>query len=183
MLDLDGKPYYGATTDRRGNFVLELSPGAHTVTANAEALYDLHLFLKISEAGVNPDQLRLVVDPGRLCCKVADGASFPPLLSAPQPHYPPAAAATRSHGQVAIWLEINPDGSVAAANVESGHPLLKAVALAAARGCRFEPSDGPQRHARIIYLFTNFGDTLQPVVPRYSTPYIVEVISQDDRIY
>jgi hypothetical protein len=54
------------------------------------------------------------------------------------PIYPPLARAARVSGDVEVALRIRPDGSVESAEVVSGHPLLKVVALDSAQHSIFE---------------------------------------------
>ncbi len=61
----------------------------------------------------------------------------------PQPVYPPTARAVRAAGKVVVNIEVAPDGSVVKANAESGHPLLRAAAVAAARQAKFKPGPSP----------------------------------------
>jgi TonB family protein len=61
-------------------------------------------------------------------------------IALPQPAYPAAAKAVKASGQVNVQITINEDGSVMAANAVSGHPLLQAAAVEAARNARFEPT-------------------------------------------
>jgi TonB family protein len=58
----------------------------------------------------------------------------------PQPAYPALAARAHASGQVVVMLIVNNDGKVMAAQVMSGHPLLRTAALKAARDARFTPS-------------------------------------------
>ncbi|MDQ3219273.1 MAG: TonB family protein [Pyrinomonadaceae bacterium] len=60
--------------------------------------------------------------------------------SLPRPMYPPAAAAVRAGGTVSISVVIDEEGNVISARAVSGHPLLRAAALAAAREAKFEPT-------------------------------------------
>ncbi len=60
--------------------------------------------------------------------------------SLPKPPYPPAARAVRASGAVSVQVLISESGSVISASAVSGHPLLKAAAVAAARGARFSPT-------------------------------------------
>ena len=57
-----------------------------------------------------------------------------------QPPYPPAAKAVRASGAVNVQVTIDEKGNVITANAVSGHPLLRASAVAAARGSKFSPT-------------------------------------------
>jgi len=54
------------------------------------------------------------------------------------PTYPPLARQARIAGDVKIQLQIRRDGNIASADVVSGHPMLKPVALASAQNSTFE---------------------------------------------
>lgn len=60
--------------------------------------------------------------------------------SLPKPAYPPAARAVRASGAVTVQVLIDENGNVVSASAASGHPLLKAAAVAAARQAKFSPT-------------------------------------------
>lgn len=60
--------------------------------------------------------------------------------SLPKPPYPPAARAVRASGAVSVQVLIDEEGRVVSASAVSGHPLLRAAAVSAARGARFSPT-------------------------------------------
>jgi TonB family protein len=60
-------------------------------------------------------------------------------VSKPQPPYPPAARAARASGSVTVEVTVDETGSVVSASAVSGHPLLRAAAVAAARQAKFSP--------------------------------------------
>jgi TonB family protein len=60
--------------------------------------------------------------------------------SLPKPPYPPAARAVKASGTVVVQVVVDEQGNVATANAVSGHPLLKAAAVSAARGAKFPPT-------------------------------------------
>jgi len=53
--------------------------------------------------------------------------------------YPPIAVAARASGKVLVLIVINEEGKVIAAQSISGHPLLQAAAVRAARESTFNP--------------------------------------------
>jgi len=61
-------------------------------------------------------------------------------ISLPKPEYPPAARAVRAAGPVSVQVLIDESGRVVSASAASGHPLLQAAAVLAARSARFEPT-------------------------------------------
>jgi protein TonB len=61
-------------------------------------------------------------------------------ISLPKPSYPPIARQAHASGTVVVQVTIDENGSVISAHAVSGHPLLQAVAVQAARGARFSPT-------------------------------------------
>src|SRR6266850_5138483 len=61
-------------------------------------------------------------------------------ISLPKPSYPPIARQAHAAGTVVVQVTIDENGNVISASAVSGHPLLRAVAVAAARGARFSPT-------------------------------------------
>ncbi len=61
-------------------------------------------------------------------------------LSLPKPAYPAIAKQAHASGTVVVQVTISESGSVISAAAMSGHPLLRAAAVAAARGARFSPT-------------------------------------------
>lgn len=58
----------------------------------------------------------------------------------PKPPYPPAARAVRASGNVTVQVLVDESGRVISANAVSGHPLLRAAAVQAARSAKFKPT-------------------------------------------
>lgn len=61
------------------------------------------------------------------------------VVELPKSNYPPIARAAHVSGTVEVQVIIGLDGNVIAAAAISGHPLLRASALSAARQTRFTP--------------------------------------------
>lgn len=61
-------------------------------------------------------------------------------LSLPAPPYPLIAKAAQAKGTVVVQVVIDEEGNVLAARAVSGHPLLQAVAVNAARRAAFSPT-------------------------------------------
>lgn len=57
-----------------------------------------------------------------------------------KPAYPAAARAVRAEGAVNVQVTIDEEGNVIAASAVSGHPLLRAAAVEAARASKFSPT-------------------------------------------
>lgn len=61
-------------------------------------------------------------------------------ISLPRPPYPQIARAAHASGTVVVQVLIDENGNVVSARAVSGHPLLQAVAVQAARQARFSPT-------------------------------------------
>jgi protein TonB len=61
-------------------------------------------------------------------------------VSLPKPVYPAIARQAHASGTVTVQVTIDENGNVISAHAVSGHPLLQAVAVAAARSARFSPT-------------------------------------------
>lgn len=74
--------------------------------------------------------------PKRIIVGVVNGKA----LSLPKPEYPPAAKAAKIKGAVRVAVVVGKNGLVISASAISGHPLLRASSVAAARKAKFAPT-------------------------------------------
>jgi TonB family protein len=82
-------------------------------------------------------------------------------ISLPAPDYPPIAKQAKASGTVVVQVTIDESGSVVTAHAVSGHPLLQASAVAAARQARFSPTLLMGEPVKVTGVITyNFGDPL-----------------------
>lgn len=72
--------------------------------------------------------------------KINGGVLNGKAISLPKPDYPPAALAVRAQGLVTVQVVVDEEGRVMSANAVSGHPLLRAASVAAARQASFSPT-------------------------------------------
>lgn len=72
--------------------------------------------------------------------QISGGVLNGKATSLPKPPYPPAARAVRASGSVAVQVLVDESGSVVSARALSGHPLLRASAVQAARSAKFNPT-------------------------------------------
>lgn len=72
--------------------------------------------------------------------QISGGVLNGKATSLPKPPYPAAARAVRASGAVSVQVLIDESGNVVSASAVSGHPLLRAAAVQAARGARFSPT-------------------------------------------
>ena len=61
-------------------------------------------------------------------------------INLPKPGYPAIARQAHASGTVVVQVTIDENGNVISAAAVSGHPLLRGVAVQAARGARFSPT-------------------------------------------
>lgn len=78
-------------------------------------------------------------------------------ISLPTPSSPPIAKAARASGSVMVNVTVDEEGNVVAARAVSGHPLLQASAVAAARQAKFAPTklsgQAVKVHGVLMYTF------------------------------
>ncbi len=94
------------------------------------------------------DEDLLTVDPSRdgypdrkrLPKQISGGVLNGKATSLPKPPYPPAARAVRASGAVSVQVLVDEQGNVVSASAVSGHPLLRAAAVQAARSAKFSPT-------------------------------------------
>lgn len=86
--------------------------------------------------------------------------------SLPTPAYPPAAMAVRASGAVSVQVTVDEEGNVISAAAVSGHPLLRAAAVSAAREAKFVPvllEGKPVKvNGVVVYNFTPGDDSVRP---------------------
>lgn len=79
-------------------------------------------------------------------------------ISFPQPDYPPIAEQAKAGGAVIVEVLIDEAGNVISARAVSGHPLLQAAAVAAARQAKFAPTSLMGEPVKVSGLLSyNFG--------------------------
>lgn len=78
--------------------------------------------------------------PPKPTAPISGGVLNGKAISLPKPPYPPIARQAHAAGTVTVQVTIDENGSVISARAVSGHPLLQAAAVQAARGARFSPT-------------------------------------------
>jgi TonB family protein len=95
--------------------------------------------------------------------QVSDSSPKPApfFLNLYPPVYPPLARQARISGEVVLQIGVRADGSVALAEVVSGHPMLKQAALESARKSTFPPQES--KEGTTLYSLTyTFGLRVDP---------------------
>lgn len=72
--------------------------------------------------------------------QISGGVLNGKAIRLPKPAYPAAARAVNAEGAVSVQVLIDENGSVVSADAVSGHPLLRAAAVEAARSATFSPT-------------------------------------------
>ena len=89
---------------------------------------------------------------------VNDGVLNEKAISLPQPAFPPIARNANASGMVVVRVLVDEDGDVETARAVSGHPLLQASAVAAARLAKFPPRRRAGKRVKVLgvlqYKFT-----------------------------
>lgn len=78
--------------------------------------------------------------PPKPTAPISGGVLNGKAISLPKPQYPAIAKSAHAAGTVVVQVLIDENGNVVSAHAVSGHPLLQAVAVAAARSARFSPT-------------------------------------------
>jgi TonB family protein len=101
------------------------------------------------------------------------------VVAAVAPVYPPIAAAAHAIGDVTVDVKIDTSGKVTSAHAVTGHPLLQAVSVTAARRWKFVSAkeSNAERTVRLTFTFlqpeTNLPDDERTAV--FLPPYKVHV--------
>jgi TonB family protein len=75
-------------------------------------------------------------------------------LALPHPAYPPIARSAHASGTVVVQVTIDEAGNVMTAHAVSGHPLLQAACVAAAKEARFSPTKLCDEAVRVTGVIT-----------------------------
>jgi TonB family protein len=75
-------------------------------------------------------------------------------ISLPKPAYPSSARAVRASGAVSVQVLIGEDGSILSASAVTGHLLLRAAAVAAAKQAKFSPTLLEGRPVKVSGIIT-----------------------------
>lgn len=95
--------------------------------------------------------------------QIAGGVLNGKAISLPKPKFPPAARAVGASGAVSVQVLIDENGDVVSANAVSGHPLLRAASVEAARGAKFSPTQLSGQPVKVTGVITyNFVGPLFP---------------------
>jgi TonB family protein len=75
-------------------------------------------------------------------------------IQVPNPEYPAVARAAKVSGEVQVQITVDQQGNVIYARAVSGHPLLQASAVSAAREAKFEPTLKDGQPVKVVGILT-----------------------------
>ncbi|HET6977319.1 MAG TPA: energy transducer TonB [Pyrinomonadaceae bacterium] len=116
------------TSDSSAAAPMPAGPGTGTVTTGPAKV-------QIADEPPPPE-----VKPTPPRAPISGGVLNGKAISLPKPAYPPIARAAHAAGTVVVQVLIDENGSVVSAHAVSGHPLLQAAAVGAAKQARFSPT-------------------------------------------
>ena len=116
------------TSDSNAQAPMPAGPGSGTVTTAPTKV-------QIADDPPPPE-----VKPTPPRAPISGGVLNGKAISLPKPGYPPIARAAHASGTVVVQVLIDENGNVVSAHAVSGHPLLTAAAVGAARSARFSPT-------------------------------------------
>ena len=178
FIAIDNESSYGASTDADGIVSLRLKRGTNEIRAGRSTDPNYRLTLFIPEKGPIPNNVNIVLDPDKYCCRTKTGETPPKPLSLPRPPFPPAARAVGAWGEVIVEVEVNAEGKVVNAAAVSGHPLLRASSVAAARQATFEPGkDGTVFD--LTYAFRMKSEQQETTKQAYENLYRIVIVGEN----
>lgn len=114
---------------------------------------------KLPEVVVKPSP-KVEDAPKKISGPVSLGVINGKAMNLVKPPYPAAAKTVRAEGAVNVQVLIDENGNVVSATAVSGHPLLRAVSVAAARQSKFTPTLLSKQPVKvtgvIVYQFKPF---------------------------
>jgi len=87
---------------------------------------------------------------------VRGGALNGKAISLPNPEYPAIARQAQASGAVTVHVTVDEEGNVVSAQAVSGHPLLRAAAVAAARKAKFSTTKLNGQPVKVSGMLTYF---------------------------
>jgi TonB family protein len=110
-------------------------------TEPARELFEVPAGYTIIEAPTPATKVRgVATGAGTATSPITGGTLNGKAISLPLPAYPAIARQAQATGTVTVQITIDESGNVISANAVSGHPLLRAAAVTAAREAKFSPT-------------------------------------------
>lgn len=151
-------PLGGGNNERRAIQIFDpVSNTSYTLDPQSRTAQKMTTFMRVSAAPAAAPSQNGDAAPRQI--NVSGGVLAGSAINRVQPSYPPIAKAARAQGAVQVQITVNEGGDVAAAEVISGHPLLRDSALDAARQWQFKPTMLENRPVKVKGILT-FNFTL-----------------------
>lgn len=107
---------------------------------------------------LSPDKVEPETKTSTAVKTISSGVLNEKAISLPKPTYPPVARAAKASGNVVVQVTVDENGNVISAQAVSGHPLLQAAAVAAARSAKFSPTKLSGQPVKVTGVITyNFA--------------------------
>ncbi len=100
-----------------------------------------------------PESAIGTTEPGKRA-PVSGGVLNGKAITLPKPEYPAIARQANASGTVVVQVTIDEYGNVISARAVSGHPLLQAVSIAAAREAKFSPTFMMGEPVKVVGVIT-----------------------------
>lgn len=110
---------------------------------------------------------------------ISGGVVNSKAINLPKPEYPPAAQSVRAAGAVNVQVIIDENGDVISAEAASGHPLLRAAAVRAAREAKFSPtklSGQPVKVTGVIVYNFNLAENYEDKVEALTASMMLSLL-------
>lgn len=167
-------------TDENGVFIAKLPIGKYKISVNSAVSKNFTAFIEIFDNNLNPKDFELTIETEKLCCSQIANGKPTEVTKYFAPKFPPAARAVRTAGEVVITVKIDKEGNVISAIVESGHPLLRAESLVAAKQWLFSADETTEeREGKIIFAFIQPGKKVENI---FTKPNRLEIYAQPPTI-
>ncbi len=130
-----------ALTKEDGDWKIDNIGGPELEEADDITSSDVKDPLQRSVDPVTEEEPALPQSPPSPGAPISAGVLNDKAISLPKPPFPPAARAAKASGNVVVQVTLDENGKVTKASAVSGHPLLRAAAVAAAYNARFSPTE------------------------------------------
>lgn len=131
---------FGSDDDSNANIRPTPSPGASTVKPTPGPTKDTKIEPEPTKEPLDVSPFPTPARTPGVPKTISGGVLNTKAISLPRPPYPPIARAAGASGSVSVQVLIDEKGNVVSASAVSGHPLLRAAAVNAARGAKFSPT-------------------------------------------
>lgn len=104
---------------------------------------------------------------------IAGGVLNGKAIALPRPAYPAIARAAQASGTVVVQVLIDEEGNVISAHAVSGHPLLQAASVTAAREAKFSPTTLSGQRVKVTGVIQYNFVAAPPAQPQFAARYTI----------